>query len=197
MAKWKEPFRLEAGKCYIDVFGNQIGPLRRCGDGFDVEDTGPQCELLYEPDGEGLGNPDLVAEWVDDDTGCPNCGSGEDFHHPNCAMGSPASEPVEERSVFDDPPPYANLQRVLLLALEQASGGKGAQRHGQGKPFDRQPMLEISRMLNGSPIGCMYQAIKKTQEASRMDVDAAQRELLGAINYLAGAYLLLEESSAT
>lgn len=103
----------------------------------------------------------------------------------------------EEDEAFIESTPYFELARVLGLALQQASGGKGAQRHGQGKPFDRQPMLEISRMLNGSPIGCMYQAIKKTQEASRMDVDAAQRELLGAINYLAGAYLLLEESSAT
>ena len=51
-------------------------------------------------------------------------------------------------------------------------------------------MMEISRMLGGSPIGCMYQAIKKTQEASRMEVIPAKRELLGAINYLAGAYLL-------
>ena len=99
--------------------------------------------------------------------------------------------------IDNDPDPYSDLKRVLGLALEQASGGKGAQRHGQGKPFDRQPMMEISRMLNGSPIGCMYQAIKKTQEASRMDVDAARRELLGAINYLAGAYLLLEESAST
>ncbi len=84
-----------------------------------------------------------------------------------------------------------------MMALEQASHGKGAERHGQGKPFDQQPMMQISRMLNGSPVGCMYQAIKKTQEASRMDADAAQRELLGAINYLAGAYLLLEEMMET
>ena len=195
MAKRKEPFQLEAGKCYINEDGDKVGPLRHCGDCFDVADKGLQCELLYEADGTGLGNPDLVSEWVDEGTGCPDCGSGKDFHHPNCIFGSPASDPVEERSIFDvKPDAYADLRQVLMLALEQASGGKGAQRHGQGKPFDRQPMLEISRMLNGSPIGCMYQAIKKTQEASRMDRGAAKRELLGAINYLAGAYLLLEES---
>lgn len=114
-----------------------------------------------------------------------------------CHLSGVVEGPKDSFSIFDTDGNYAPLRRVLLLALEQASGGKGAERHGQGKPFDRQPMLEISRMLNGSPIGCMYQAIKKTQEASRMDVDAAQRELLGAINYLAGAYLLLEESSAT
>ena len=91
---------------------------------------------------------------------------------------------------------YADFKRVLDLALEQASSGKGAERHGGKKPFMDQPMMEISRMLN-SPAGCMYQAMKKTQEASRMQPDAAKRELLGAINYLAGAYLLLEEMQAT
>lgn len=103
----------------------------------------------------------------------------------------------EEDEAFIDSTPYFELARVLGLALQQASKGKGAERHAQGQRFENQPMMEISRMLNGSPIGCMYQAIKKTQEASRMDVDAAQRELLGAINYLAGAYLLLEESAST
>lgn len=169
MAKWKEPgveLQLEVGKFYRDVHGNKVGPLRYFDSGcFDLADSGPQSHVLYDGDGTGLGNPNLVAEWVD--------------------------------GIDDDPDPYFDLGRVLGLALEQASGGKGAQRHGQGKPFAKQPMLEISRMLNGSPIGCMYQAIKKTQEASRMDVDAAQRELLGAINYLAGAYLLLEESAST
>lgn len=158
--------QLEVGKFYRDVHGNKVGPLRHFDGGcFDLSDSGPQSSFLYDGDGTGMGNPDLVAEWVD-----------------------------EERSISDvEPYAYADLRQVLMHALEQASGGKGAQRHGQGKPFDRQPMLEISRMLNGSPIGCMYQAIKKTQEASRMEPDAAKREILGAINYLAGAYLLLDE----
>jgi hypothetical protein len=56
-------------------------------------------------------------------------------------------------------------------------------------------MLEIGRMVGHG--FCLGQAIKKAQEASRMEPDAAKRELLGAINYLAGAYLLLEEIKAT
>jgi len=40
------------------------------------------------------------------------------------------------------------------------------------------------------------QAMKKTQEASRLPNDRARAELLGAINYLAAAYLLLEERAA-
>ena len=100
------------------------------------------------------------------------------------------SDPAPQ-DLLDDPP-YAPLRRVLDLALDQASAGKGAQRHGQGKAFDKQPMMEISRMIGG-PAGCFYQAMKKTQEASRMEPEAAKREILGAINYLAGAYLLLDE----
>ena len=90
---------------------------------------------------------------------------------------------------------YAPLERVLTLALQQASEGKGKDRHANGKPFDRQPMLEIARMVG--PGFCLGQAIKKAQESSRMPPEAAKRELLGAINYLAGAYLLLEETQPT
>lgn len=90
---------------------------------------------------------------------------------------------------------YLNLRRVLDLALEQASAGKGKERHATDNPFDQQPMMEIGRMVGHG--FCLGQAIKKAQEASRMQPDAAQRELLGAINYLAGAYLLLEEIKAT
>jgi hypothetical protein len=97
-----------------------------------------------------------------------------------------------EVAVVDD---YYSLRYVLKMALEQASVGKGKDRHANDKPFDRQPMMEIGRMVG--PGFCLGQAIKKAQEASRMEPDAAQRELLGAINYLAGAYLLLEEIEAT
>jgi hypothetical protein len=87
--------------------------------------------------------------------------------------------------------PYHDLRSVLYLALDQASEGKGAERHGNGKPFYRQPMMEIGRMVG--PGFCFGQAMKKAQEASRMEPEAAKREILGAINYLAGAYLLLDE----
>lgn len=112
---------------------------------------------------------------------CENCGAPTDSHMHMLVCRNPG--------MVDH---YAPLRRVLDLALEQARSGKGAQRHGQGQPFDRQPMMEISRMIGG-PAGCFYQAMKKTQEASRMEPDAAKREILGAINYLAGAYLLLDE----
>ena len=169
MAKWKEP----GAKLQLEV-----GKFYRDTEGRKI---GP----LRAFDGA----------YFDVESVGPQCG----FLYASDGTGMSNEDIVAEwvDGIDDDPDPYFDLGRVLGLALEQASGGKGAQRHGQGKPFAKQPMLEISRMLNGSPIGCMYQAMKKTQEASRMDVDAAQRELLGAINYLAGAYLLLEESAST
>ncbi len=52
-------------------------------------------------------------------------------------------------------------------------------------------MQTISRLI-GSHDGLLYQAVKKIQESKRMDKDAAVRELLGAINYIAGAVIFLE-----
>ena len=90
---------------------------------------------------------------------------------------------------------YAALRRVLDLAHEQSSSGKGKDRHANGKPFLRQPIMEIGRMVGiGYQLG---QAMKKAQEAggmaSRGQIAAAQAELLGAINYLAAAHIQLGE----
>jgi hypothetical protein len=64
-------------------------------------------------------------------------------------------------------------------------------RHGNGLSFMDQPALTITRAVGlGFPLG---QAMKKIQESQRMDTDAAKRELLGAINYLAAAVLFLNE----
>lgn len=86
---------------------------------------------------------------------------------------------------------YHALSDVLARAYEQAAKGKGAVRHADGRPFTEQPMQTISELL-GTHEGLLYQAMKKIQESNRMDKDAAIRELLGAINYLAGAIIFLE-----
>ena len=89
-------------------------------------------------------------------------------------------------------PGYHILFDVLREALDQAQLGKGKERHQKGDtPFDRQPILEIARMVGlGSAAG---QVIKKTQEATRLPKDRAIKELLGAINYAAACIILLEE----
>ncbi len=89
-------------------------------------------------------------------------------------------------------PGYESLAGVLRRAYDQAAQGKGAERHANSLPFDKQPMQSISTLLNDHT-GLLYQAIKKIQESTRMDKDAAVRELLGAINYCAGAVIFLEK----
>lgn len=90
---------------------------------------------------------------------------------------------------------YEPLARVLALAYDQSAKGKGKERHANDKAFDRQPILEIARM-----VGVGYHAgqiQKKVQEATgmaaRKEFGAAKAELLGAIVYAAAAYLYVEE----
>lgn len=88
---------------------------------------------------------------------------------------------------------YHGLFAVLADALDQAQLGKGAQRHGQDKPFEEQPMQKLIE-LHGR--GFAYgQAGKKAQESERLEYEAARRELLGAIVYLAGAVINLDRES--
>lgn len=97
----------------------------------------------------------------------------------------------------DDP-----LWQVLQAAHNQATEGKGKERHGGDMPFIEQPIMAIQRMLEGSPIdGHLFQVMKKAQEAGRMakrgDGEAAIRELYGVIVYAAAAAMMLEERGAT
>lgn len=86
---------------------------------------------------------------------------------------------------------YDTLFVILCRALHQAQEGKGQERHGNGKPFDQQPIMAITDLVGmGFQTG---QAIKKTVEAhgmvNRNQLAEAERELLGAINFLAAAVL--------
>jgi len=93
---------------------------------------------------------------------------------------------------------YDNLFTILCKALHQAQAGKGKERHAQpDTPFDQQPIMAIAALTDmGFQTG---QAIKKTVEAhgmvNRGQLDAAERELLGAINYLAAAVLRITKLS--
>lgn len=88
---------------------------------------------------------------------------------------------------------YQALRDVLDEAFNQAVNGKGKERHANGNAWLMQPIFEIGRMVGvGFNTG---QAIKKLQESSRMEPDAAVRELLGAIVYAASAIQLIRETS--
>lgn len=85
---------------------------------------------------------------------------------------------------------YESLRKVLDAALMQASSGKGFERHAEGEPFEDQIMMTITSKFGiGFPLG---QAVKKLHEAQRLEPDAAIRECLGAINYIAGVVIKLK-----
>ena len=88
---------------------------------------------------------------------------------------------------------YDALKSVLDKAFEQASEGKGKERHGNNLAFEDQPMQVICDLL-GSNHFCIGQAIKKAQESTRMENEKAKNELLGAIVYLAGAVIALGDT---
>jgi hypothetical protein len=85
---------------------------------------------------------------------------------------------------------YDSLASVLKRAFDQASAGKGKERHANDLPFDQQPMQTIASQFGvGFLLG---QAAKKSQESQALPPGRDVAELLGAINYLAGAVIYLE-----
>lgn len=91
---------------------------------------------------------------------------------------------------------YERLATVLLAAYHQAASGKGKERHANDLPFHEQPMQQIARRRGlGFILG---QADKKTEEAQGMlergEREAWEREILGAIVYLAGALIFVQDT---
>lgn len=89
---------------------------------------------------------------------------------------------------------YESLADVLERAFDQAANGKGNDRHAQGQPFDQQPMQLLIKLYG--PGFALGQAAKKAQESQRLPYERAVAELLGAINYLAGAVISLDKLNA-
>lgn len=90
--------------------------------------------------------------------------------------------------ILQDRPGYEVLARILSAAYDQASIGKGHQRHGSGTPFAEQPMQTIA---NRHGLGFITgQIAKKADEVHQIDSANAQvHELLGVIVYAAGGIL--------
>lgn len=90
---------------------------------------------------------------------------------------------------------YEPLAQELMAAYIQASTGKGKERHANDKPFDRQPILEVARIVGpGFQTG---QAMKKLGEATQMfqrgEIDRAIHEIHGAMVYCAAAVVRMKE----
>tara|TARA_Y100001963_G_C6792407_1_gene456384 strand:+ start:8053 stop:8610 length:558 start_codon:yes stop_codon:yes gene_type:complete len=92
---------------------------------------------------------------------------------------------------------YEKLQEVLHRAYDQAANGKGKERHSSNNtiPFHEQRMQTISDLIK-SPKGMEYQVVKKITEGMEMkETERTTKELLGAINYIAGIIIFLEKQN--
>jgi len=111
------------------------------------------------------------------------------------AASADPAVPVADRFV---PPGYESLERELAYAFNQSANGKGKERHANGRPFDRQPILELARLYG--PGFTAGQSAKKTQEAlgmaARGEFERAIAEVHGAIVYLAATALRLREQAS-
>lgn len=167
MAKWSNKMTAETPEGW---------PMDPCGGANQRwEPNEPSC-----PDCK-----DGVCQCGPDEDICPDCGN------PICDCWLEDVEEDEEWVNVTVRNGYNDLFIVLQQALWQAQDGKGSERHGNGLSFTEQPALTITRAVGrGFPLG---QAMKKIQESQRMGDDAAKRELLGAINYLAAAILSFEK----
>lgn len=128
-------------------------------------------------------------EWFDEVTPC-KCGK---FSIRDSATKSDTGKPRRLSDIIDGD--YDSLRAVLLAAFDQASQGKGRERHAEDKPFDKQDICQEARDLGlAFPLG---QARKKLKEALKLlDIrghEAAIAECLGAINYAAAAVIVLQE----
>lgn len=81
------------------------------------------------------------------------------------------------------------LDKVLSDAYEQATSGKGKERHADDNEFIEQPIFWIEKYFKSFQLG---QAVKKIHESQRLDKDKAIQELLGAINYIAAHIIHLK-----
>ncbi len=102
-----------------------------------------------------------------------------------------SKEPLELNKAAAENPDYERLMDTLMAAYQQATEGKGKERHSRGLSFEDQDMLQLLRRAGiGFGIG---QACKKALEAQHRTMGESREELLGAIVYLAGTVIYLDE----
>ena len=86
---------------------------------------------------------------------------------------------------------YELLRNVFTRAFDQASQGKGKERHeSDDLPFHEQQMQTGAKIFGVGSL--LYQAFKKTNESQRLPLNHAVNEMLGAIVYIAGAIIRRE-----
>lgn len=190
---------IEAGKHYVNRVGERIGPMRRIAQPNGAFVWFDPSSRMYTAMGKATSNivpheHDLIAEaW----TPPPQPAEPNPLPAWNEFEAAPTRPaPMPPLRAVNSAPNYMQLATVFQAAHDQAAVGKGKERHANGRDFDRQPIMELGRMFG--PGFAAGQAAKKAQEAmgmlSRKENDAAVRELLGAMNYLAACVMLVREA---
>ena len=82
------------------------------------------------------------------------------------------------------------LKEILEAAYGQATKGKGAKRHANGRNYRDQPIFWIEDYFPSFQLG---QAVKKIEESQRLNPEDAVKELEGAIIYIAAKIQLIKE----
>ena len=139
---------------------------------------------------------------------CPTCGFSENQSDPvddgkKYVQPWPGAEPElwkdpvtgETKADLDaivERDEYYILRQIMIDAFNFASKGKGDERHGApGLRWEDQRHAAIAKELGtGFALG---QAVKKAYESQRLDADAAERELLGAMTYMASAIYAIRQ----
>ena len=85
---------------------------------------------------------------------------------------------------------YQSLTKVFKEAFEEATVGKGKERHAENVPIEKQLTLLIEKADLGFLRG---QAVKKLFESKRLEKPQAIKELLDAINYSAFKIISLRD----
>ncbi len=88
-----------------------------------------------------------------------------------------------------------HFRHVLEQAFEQVFAGKGAERHGHGDNFDKQPWKIITDNVGEG--FCLGQAIKKLMELRSLSKDESwERDALGAIVYITMAIMYRQHKAS-
>lgn len=139
-----------------------------------------------------------------DDNGNHVCVDAEDYEVSSCgplevdvwAYAVPTGESIYDKNPMDIRVPlgYEELASVLQEAIEQASSGKGKERHAVGEEaFQEQLICHLSKQVGVA--GPVFQVVKKAVESCRLPYPRSKAELLGAIVYAAAAVMELDRQN--
>ena len=114
------------------------------------------------------------------------------IHKPGTLVWADAPTEVDPRTVEQfQSEHYAGLYRVLLLAYQRVTTGKGKERHATGEPFEAQPICKALELFGEHAWD--GQVVKKMLEADRLSPEAGDAQLVDCINYLAARIVVRQK----